>query len=170
MGARFEALDEGVLAAASKSTGYFFAISISQKVRCFGTVCCKQVQALERLVKNERKRLEDAFSGQKSDQFKVSERNWLIKLEAVNRTSDEQMEQRLKLLAEQQEELDDLISTDAEAYVDMVSFSKSTPGMVTITIQIESPSFKENLNQGLSVSLVMTASVALANEGLFELT
>ena len=33
MGARFEALDEGVLAAASKSTGYFFAISISQKVR-----------------------------------------------------------------------------------------------------------------------------------------
>ena len=34
MGARFEALDECVLAAASKSTGYFFAISISQKVRC----------------------------------------------------------------------------------------------------------------------------------------
>ena len=38
VGARFEALDEGVLVAASKSTGYFFAISISQKVRwdvCF---------------------------------------------------------------------------------------------------------------------------------------
>ena len=34
VGARFEALDEEVLAAASKSTGYFFAISISQKVRC----------------------------------------------------------------------------------------------------------------------------------------
>ena len=34
MGALFEALDEGVLAAASKLTGYFFAISISQKVRC----------------------------------------------------------------------------------------------------------------------------------------
>ena len=33
-GARFAALDEGVIAAASKSTGYFFAISISQKVRC----------------------------------------------------------------------------------------------------------------------------------------
>ena len=37
VGARFEALDEGVLAAASKSTGYFFAISISQKVRCTET-------------------------------------------------------------------------------------------------------------------------------------
>ena len=36
MGARFEALDEGILAEASKSTGYFFAISISQKVRCIG--------------------------------------------------------------------------------------------------------------------------------------
>ena len=34
MGARFEALNEGVLAAALKSTEYFFAISISQKVRC----------------------------------------------------------------------------------------------------------------------------------------
>ena len=34
MWARSEALDWGVLAAASKSTGYFFAISISQKVRC----------------------------------------------------------------------------------------------------------------------------------------
>ena len=34
VGARFEALDEGVLATASKLTGYFFAISISQKVRC----------------------------------------------------------------------------------------------------------------------------------------
>ena len=34
VGARFEALNEGVLVAASKSTGFFFAISISQKVRC----------------------------------------------------------------------------------------------------------------------------------------
>ena len=33
VGARFEALDEGVLAAASKLTGYFFAISICLKVR-----------------------------------------------------------------------------------------------------------------------------------------
>ena len=32
-GAIFEALDEGVFTAASKSTGYFFAISIPQKVR-----------------------------------------------------------------------------------------------------------------------------------------
>ena len=38
MGARFEALDEGILAAALKSTGYFFAISISQKVRCIERV------------------------------------------------------------------------------------------------------------------------------------
>ena len=43
MGARFEALDEGVLAAASKSTGYFFAISISQKVRC----CCGKPEFLK---------------------------------------------------------------------------------------------------------------------------
>ena len=35
MGACFEALDEGVLAEASKSTGYFFAISISKEVRWY---------------------------------------------------------------------------------------------------------------------------------------
>ena len=34
MGARFEALDEGVLAAASKSIGYFFAISIFLEGQC----------------------------------------------------------------------------------------------------------------------------------------
>ena len=36
VGARFEALDEGVLAAASNSTGYFFVISIFLEVRCLG--------------------------------------------------------------------------------------------------------------------------------------
>ena len=34
VGARFKALDEGVLIAAFKSTGYFFPISISLKVQC----------------------------------------------------------------------------------------------------------------------------------------
>ena len=42
--------------------------------------------------------------------------------------------------------------------------------MVTIKFQSESPSFKKNLNQVSSVSLLMTSSLALANEGLFELT
>ena len=37
-GAHFEALDEGVLTAAFKSTGYFFPISISLKVRCVVSV------------------------------------------------------------------------------------------------------------------------------------
>ena len=37
VGARFEAMDEGVLAAASKSIGYFFAISISQTVGCLAS-------------------------------------------------------------------------------------------------------------------------------------
>ena len=42
--------------------------------------------------------------------------------------------------------------------------------MVTIKFLSESPTFKENLNQVLSVFLLMTASRALANEGLFEPT
>ena len=65
----------------------------------------------------------------------MSDRNWLIKLEAVNRTSDDQMEQRLKLLAEQQEELDDLILTDAEAYVDMKHDMESNIAVMSDQIQ-----------------------------------
>ena len=41
MGARVEALDEEVLAAASKSTEYFFAISIFLEVRCIGCLDLK---------------------------------------------------------------------------------------------------------------------------------
>ena len=59
----------------------------------------------------------------------------MIKLEAVNRTSDDQMEQRLKLLAEQQEELDDLILTDAEAYVDMKHDMESNIAVMSDQIQ-----------------------------------
>ena len=44
------------------------------------------------------------------------------------------------------------------------------PGMVTIKFQSELPTFKENLNQVTSVSLLMTSSRTLANEELFELT
>ena len=42
--------------------------------------------------------------------------------------------------------------------------------MVTIRYESELACFKENLNQVSSVSLLMTSSTALANEGLFELT
>ena len=86
-------------------------------------------------MKNERRRLEEALDGQKSDGLKVSDRNWLIKLEAVNRTSDDQMEQRLKLLSEQQAELDDLILTDAEAYVDMKHEMESNIAVISDQIQ-----------------------------------
>ena len=41
-------------------------------------------------------------------------------------------------------------------------------GMVTIKFLSESPTFKENLNQASSISLLMTSSTALANEGLFQ--
>ena len=42
--------------------------------------------------------------------------------------------------------------------------------MVTIKFESELASSEENLNQVWSISLLMTALTALANEGLFELT
>ena len=50
------------------------------------------------------------------------------------------------------------------------SRTRCKPGRVTTKFQSELPSFKENLKQVSSVSLLMTSSTALANEGLFELT
>ena len=48
--------------------------------------------------------------------------------------------------------------------------ARTAAGMVTIRFESELASFKENLSQVSSVSLLMTSSTALANEGLFELT
>ena len=117
------------------------------------SIFCGQVQALEGLVKNERRRLEEALDGQKTDGLKVSDRNWLIKLEAVNRTSDDQMEQRLKLLSEQQEELDDLILTDAEAYVDMKHEMESSIAVISDQIQ-----FLEAIHQMNEVSHLVSSN------------
>ena len=95
----------------------------------------QQVQALEGLIRNERKRLDDAFDEQKADHFKKNERSWQVKLEAVNRTSEEQMEQRLKLLAEQQSELDELILADSESYVAMKHAMESNIAVLSDQIQ-----------------------------------
>ena len=76
----------------------------------------------------------------------------MIKLEAVNRTSDDQMEQRLKLLAEQQEELDDLILTDAEAYVDMKHDMESNIAVMSDQIQ-----FLEAIHQMNEVRTIQTS-------------
>ena len=43
-------------------------------------------------------------------------------------------------------------------------------GMVTVKFKSDLTSLMENLNQVTAVSLLMTSSTALANEGLFELT
>ena len=59
------------------------------------------------------------YSTQKSDHLKRNDRQWQVKLEAINRTASDQMEERLKTLKDQEEELDQLFVADSEAYVDM---------------------------------------------------
>ena len=70
-----------------------------------------QIQALEGLVNSERKHLVHAYKNQKSDHLRRNDRSWQVKNEAINRTADEQMEERLKTLRDQEEELDDIIVT-----------------------------------------------------------
>ena len=57
-----------------------------------------QIQALEGLVRSERGNLMNAYNVQKSDHLKRNDRNWQIKLEAINRTAEDQMEERIKTL------------------------------------------------------------------------
>lgn len=90
---------------------------------------------MEGLVKSERKRLGDAFTEQKEDHFQKNDRNWLVRLEAVNRTSDEQMETRLKLLTEQASELDELILGDSESFVNMKHEMESDIAVLADQIQ-----------------------------------
>ena len=78
-----------------------------------------QIQALEGLIRSERGNLVRADQTQKSDHLKRNDRQWQVKLEAINRTAEDQLEERSKTLRDQEEELDDIILADSEAYVDM---------------------------------------------------
>ena len=108
-----------------------------------------QIQALERLIKSERGKLNQAFITQKKDHLKKNDHSWQVKLETVTRTSEEQMEQRLKLLTEQEAELDELILADAEGFVDMKNEMESN--IATLSDQIQ---FLEAIHQLNEVSLI----------------
>ena len=94
-----------------------------------------QIQALERLVKSERGKLNEAFVTQKKAHLQKNDHSWQVKLEAVSRTSEDQMEQRLKLLTEQEVELDELIVADAEAFIDMKNEMESNIAVLSDQIQ-----------------------------------
>jgi dynein regulatory complex protein 1 len=94
-----------------------------------------QIQALEGLIRSERKNLIDAYGGQKADHLKRNERNWQVKLEAVNRTAEDQMEERLKALRDQEKELDEIILADSEAFIEMKH--KMEQNIATLADQIQ---------------------------------
>ena len=73
-----------------------------------------QIQALEGLIRSERSNLVRADQTQKSDHLKRNDRQWQVKLEAINRTAEDQLEERSKTLRDQEEELDDIILADSE--------------------------------------------------------
>ena len=94
-----------------------------------------QIQALEGLIRSERANLVRADQTQKSDHLKRNDRQWQVKLEAINRTAEDQLEERSKTLRDQEEELDDIILADSEAYVDMKH--KFEESIATLSDQIQ---------------------------------
>ena len=87
------------------------------------------------LVRSERKHLVEAYKNQKIDHLKRNDRSWQVKNEAINRTATDQIEERLKTLRDQEEELDDIIVTDSEAFVDMKH--KMEENIASLTDQIQ---------------------------------
>ena len=69
------------------------------------------------------------------DHLKRNDRSWQVKNEAINRTATDQIEERLKTLRDQEEELDDIIVTDSEAFVDMKH--KMEENIASLTDQIQ---------------------------------
>ena len=67
-----------------------------------------QIQALEGLIRSERGNLVRADQTQKSDHLKRNDRQWQVKLEAIDRTAEDQLDERSKTLRDQEEELDDV--------------------------------------------------------------
>ena len=55
----------------------------NQEIQLF--IFSLQIQALESLVSSERGAMENAFQNQKTGQLRSNDRNWQLKLEAVNR-------------------------------------------------------------------------------------
>lgn len=94
-----------------------------------------QIQALEGLVRSERVNLTDAYKTQKTEHLKRNERGWQIKSEAINRTAEDQLEERLKTLRDQEQELDDIILAESEAYVDIKH--KMEEMLATLSDQIQ---------------------------------
>ena len=90
---------------------------------------------MEGLIRSERENLIKADQTQKSDHLKRNDRSWQVKNEAINRTATEQIEERLKTLRDQEEELDDIIVTDSEAFVDMKH--KMEENIASLTDQIQ---------------------------------
>ena len=117
-----------------------------------------QIQALERLVKSERGKLNEAFVTQKKAHLQKNDHSWQVKLEAVSRTSEDQMEQRLKLLTEQEVELDELIVADAEAFIDMKNEMESNIAVLSDQIQ-----FLEAIHQLNEVSTFGILSTIVFN-------
>ena len=69
------------------------------------------------------------------DHLKRNDRSWQVKNEAINRTATDQIEERLKTLRDQEQELDDIIVTDSEAFVDMKH--KMEENIASLTDQIQ---------------------------------
>ena len=78
-----------------------------------------QIQALESLVNSERLEVERAYERQRREELDSTAALWNEKLDGIDAESERQMDHRLQLLLDNEEELDRMIREDGEDFVDM---------------------------------------------------
>ena len=101
-----------------------------------------QIQALENLVNSERNSVEDAYEKQRKEQLNKTADLWDEKLGGLNALSEKQMESRLQLLQDNENDLDMMILEDGEDFVDMKHGLEDS--ITTLTDQIQ---FTEAIHQ-----------------------
>ena len=78
-----------------------------------------QIQALEKLVRSERGKINEALARERDRDIKVADTEWSNSLDGLMGESRQQVEERLEMLRLNEESLDGLILGDAEAFTDM---------------------------------------------------
>ena len=94
-----------------------------------------QIQALESLVISERNKVEGAYEKQRKEQLKKTATLWDRKLHDLNSLSGQQMEHRLQLLQDNENDLDQMIREDSKAFVDMKHGLEDSITVLTDQIQ-----------------------------------
>ena len=106
-----------------------------ENVTVLATRMEEQIQTLEAMIVAERAKLEGSSDRQLKDDVEGREEIWQNQLRQLNELSESQMEKRLQLLVDNENELDAMVTREAEEFVDMKHTLEESIGGLSDQIQ-----------------------------------